>query len=140
MVKGNALEVAKQELVTSLRQLPPDAQFSVIFYNLKIRVFTDPSGQHEMMAAMVANKTWVQSQVETVFPDGTSAHSLALQTALELNPDVVFLLAPADLETKNQVPKIPSQVGRTRIHVIALGQGPDPGKVSQRGRIGCRHQ
>ncbi len=134
MVNGNTLEVAKQELVASLGQLPPEAQFSVIFYNLKIRVYADPSGQHEMMPATAANKTWVQSQFETVVPEGASAHSLALQTALELNPDVIFFLAPSNIRTKNQVPAIPSLLGRTRIHVIELGQGPDPRRVGQRSR------
>ena len=134
MVNGNALQVAKQELVASVGQLSPEAQFSVIFYNLKIRVYADRSRQHEMMPATAANKTWVQSQFEAVVPEGGSAHSLALQTALELKPDIIFFLVPSNIRTKNQVPAIPSQLGRTLIHVIELGQGPDPRKVGQRGR------
>ena len=88
------LQVAKQELVASLGQLPPESRFSVIFYNLRIRVYVDPSGQHEVMPATTANKTWVESQFEAVVPEGPSAYSLALQTALDLNPDVDFLPGP----------------------------------------------
>ena len=135
MATRNALDVAKRELLASLDQLRPGARFSVIFYNLKIWVFTDPSGQYEMMPASVENKTWVQDQFAKVVPDGASAHSLALQNALDLKPDVVFFLTPADLMTKNQVDEILTQAGQTRIHVIELGQGPDLGKLSQRRRL-----
>lgn len=135
MATRSALDVAKRELLASLDQLRPGARFSVIFYNLKIWVFTDPSGQYEMMPASVENKTWVQGQFAKVVPDGASAHSLALQNALHLKPDVVFFLTPADLMTKNQVDEILTQAGQTRIHVIELGQGPDLGKLSQRRRL-----
>jgi len=135
MATRNALDVAKRELLASLDQLPPGARFSVIFYNRRISVFTDPSGQYEMMPASVENKTFVRSQLKTVVPNGGSSHLLALQIALELKPDVVFFLTPADLMTKNQVDEILTQAGQTRIHVIELGQGPDPGTVSQRGRL-----
>src|SRR5271157_202122 len=135
MATRNALNVAKRELLASLDQLPPGALFSVIFYNLKIWVFTDPSGQYEMMPASVENKTFVRSQLKTVVLNGKSADLLALQIALDLKPDVVFFLTPADLMTKNQVDAILPQAGRTRIHVIELGPGPDPGTVSQRSRL-----
>ena len=52
----NSLEVAKRELLASLNQLPPDARFSVIFYNGGARVFADPSGQQGWMPATKANK------------------------------------------------------------------------------------
>jgi len=135
MSTRNALDVAKRELLASLDQLRPGALFSVIFYNLKIWVFTDPSGQYEMMPASVENKTFVRSQLKTVVPNGKSADLLALQIALDLKPDVVFFLSPADLMTKNQVDAILPQAGRTRIHVIELGPGPDPGTVSQPSRL-----
>lgn len=45
MAMRNSLEVAKRELLASLNQLPPDVQFSVIFYNNKPRVFTDPKAR-----------------------------------------------------------------------------------------------
>ena len=36
MATRNSLEVAKREMLASINQLPPDAQFAVIFYNLKL--------------------------------------------------------------------------------------------------------
>ena len=105
-----------------------------IFYNLKIWVFTDPSGQYEMMPASVENKTWVQDQFAKVVPDVLRPLTSS-PNALDLKPDVVFFLTPADLMTKNQVDEILTQAGQTRIHVIELGQGPDLGKLSQRRRL-----
>ena len=37
MATRNALDVAKRELLASLDQLPPDAQFAVVLYNLRAR-------------------------------------------------------------------------------------------------------
>ena len=50
MAARNSLEVAKRELLASLSQLAPDAQFSVIFYNLQARMLTDPQGRRGLMA------------------------------------------------------------------------------------------
>ena len=61
MATRNCLEVAKRELLASLNQLPPDVRFSVIFYNLKPSVFTDPAGQEGLMPATAGNKARVQA-------------------------------------------------------------------------------
>src|SRR4029077_858689 len=42
MATRNSLEVAKREMFASIDQLPPDAQFAVIFYSLQARMLTDP--------------------------------------------------------------------------------------------------
>ena len=51
----NSLEVAKREPLSSLDQLPPDARFSVIFYNLEARSSPTPTGSRAMPATS-ANK------------------------------------------------------------------------------------
>ena len=56
MSQHHALDLAKQELLASLSQLPPDAEFVVIFYNLELTRITDPSGQAELMPATGENK------------------------------------------------------------------------------------
>ncbi len=68
MALRNSLVIAKRELLSSLNQLPPDARFSVVFYNEKPRVFTDPTGVQGLMAATASNKLRVQSQLQTVDP------------------------------------------------------------------------
>ena len=47
MATHNSLDVAKRETLASINQLPPDAQFAVIFYNLQTRAITDPQGAGE---------------------------------------------------------------------------------------------
>ncbi len=128
MATRNSLEVAKRELLASLNQLPPDAQFSVIFYNLKARIFTDPAGQQGLMPATMANKVRVQNQLQTVAPDGGTDHMLALRTALGLKPEVVFFLTDADLMTNNDVNEILAEYPGSRIQAVEFGHGPDLGE------------
>ncbi len=59
MATRNALDVAKRELLASLDQLPPDAQFAIVFYNLRAVVFTDPQGHRGLMAATKDHKAQV---------------------------------------------------------------------------------
>ena len=135
MASRNSLDVAKRQLLASLDQLPPDAQFSVIFYNMRAQVFTDPGGQPGMMAATAANKARIQSQFQTVTPDGGTDHMLALRTALGLKPDVVFFLTDADLMTNNDVNKILAMAGSSRIQAIEFGRGSAPGPATQLRRL-----
>ncbi len=127
MALRNSLEIAKRELLTSLNQLPPDARFSVIFYNLRARIFSDPSGQQGLMPATAANKLRVQSQLETVAPDGGTNHMTALRTALGLRPEVIFFLTDADMMIDSDVNKILAESHGTRIQAVEFGRGRDLG-------------
>ena len=123
MATRNSLELAKRELLASLDQLSPDAQFSVIFYNLRAKVISDPRGQGGMMLATAANKARVQSQLREVTPDGGKDHVLALRTTFSLKPDVVFCLTDAEIMTNNDVKKILEMAGSSRIQAIEFGLG-----------------
>lgn len=127
MATRNSLEVAKRELLASLNQLPPDVFFSVIFYNLKPRVFTDPRGQEGLMPATAGNKARVQTQLQTIVPEGGTDHMLALRAALALKPEVVFFLTDADLMTNNDVTEILAEAGGSRIQTLEFGRGSDLG-------------
>ena len=135
MATRNSLEVAKRELLASLNVLPPDARFSVIFYNLKVRVFTDPGGQQGLMPATSANKARVQNQLRTVGPDGGTDHMLALRTALGLKPEVVFFLTDADLMSNNDVNEILAEAGGSRIQAVEFGRGSDLGMETPLRRL-----
>jgi hypothetical protein len=113
MAVRNSLEVAKRELLTSLGQLPPDAQFAVIFYNLQARVLIDDQGHKGLMAASPSNQKRVQSQIAKIEPDGGTDHILALRKALALKPDVIIFLTDADLCTNSDVEEILWLMGRT---------------------------
>ena len=127
MALRNSLEVAKRELLSSLNQLPPDALFSVIFYNLKARIFADPSGLQGLMPATAGNKLRVQSQLQTVAPDGGTDHMMALRTGLGLKPEVIFFLTDADLMTDSDVNVILAETHGSRIQAVEFGLGIDLG-------------
>src|SRR5271157_1145213 len=131
----NSLEVAKRELLASLNQLPPDARFSVIFYNLRARVFADPSGQQGLMPATTANKVRVQNQLQAVAPDGGTDHMVALRTALGLKPEVIFFLTDADLMTNNDVNAILAEANGSRIQAVEFGRGTDLGMQTPLRRL-----
>lgn len=123
MASRNSLDHAKRELMASLGQLPPDARFGVVFYNLQATVFSDPAGRKTLMAATAANKARVATQLERVAPDGGTDHMLALRTALEMKPEVIFFLTDADLMTRSNVADILGEVGTARIQAVEFGIG-----------------
>jgi hypothetical protein len=123
MATRNSLEVAKRELTSSLNQLPPDAQFAVVFYNLQATVFSDPAGRKGMMAATATNKARVANQLGLVGPDGGTDHMLALRSALSMRPEVIFFLTDADLMTQGDVSSVLAQSGSTRIQAVEFGRG-----------------
>jgi hypothetical protein len=135
MATRNSLGVAKRELLASLGQLPPDAQFSVIFYNLQARMLADPQGRRGLMAATDSNKTRVEGQLATVNPDGGTDHMLALRTALALRPEVVFFLTDADMMSNGDVNDILKEVGSTRIQAVEFGRGTPLGQRTPLGRL-----
>ena len=61
MASHNSLEVAKRELLASLDQLPPDAEFSVIFYNMTPKMLSDPQGHRGLMSATTSNKARIRT-------------------------------------------------------------------------------
>ena len=111
MATRNSLDVAKREMLSSINQLAPDAQFAVIFYNLQTRVLNDPSGRKGLMPATATNKARVQTQLEPVAPLGGTDHMLALREALKLKPEVIFFLTDADLMSNSDVDEILTEVG-----------------------------
>ena len=135
MATRNSLEVAKREMLSSINQLPPDAQFAVIFYNLQTRILSDPQGRKGLMPATTGNKARVQTQLETIAPLGGTDHMSALREAFKLKPEVIFFLTDADLMTNNDVNEILTEVGSTRIQAVEFGRGIELGQRTPLGRL-----
>jgi hypothetical protein len=135
MATRDSLEVAKREMLASISQLPPDGLFAVILYNLQARMLSDPEGQRGLMAATAANKSRVQTQLETIQPDGGTDHMLALRTALALKPEVIFFLTDADLMSNGDVNQILTEVGKTRIQAVEFGRGTELGQRTPLARL-----
>ena len=127
MMTLGSLDKAKRELSASLSQLPPDARFAVIFYNLRATMMSDPNGRKGLMAATQANKTRVATQLTAVSPDGGTDHMVALRTAFALKPEVIFFLTDADILTNSEVGVLLGESGSTRIQAVEFGRGVELG-------------
>jgi hypothetical protein len=128
MTQHHALTVAKRELLSSLDQLPPDAQFSAIFYNDRPEVLLDSAGQLALMPATAANKERARQKLATIKADGATDHVKALRSALVLKPEVVFFLTDAEQYRADEVEPILKEVGSARIQAIQFGYGLDSGE------------
>jgi hypothetical protein len=135
MASFKALEVAKRELLASLNQLPPDARFGVIFYNLRPFDPINPHGQPSLMAATVANKELIRRKLREVEPDGGTEHMLALNAALALHTEVIFFLTDAALMSRTDVDNVLTRSGPTRIQCVQFGPGPDTDPLSPLHRL-----
>ncbi len=138
MVTYNSLEVAKRELLGSVSQLPPDAQFAVIFYNSQARTLSDSQGRQGLMAATASNKARMQTQLGAIPPFGGTNHLLALRKALAFKPEVVFFLTDAEDMTTADVDEILNEVGSTRIQAVEFGSGTHLGQRSALARLAAK--
>lgn len=91
-MEGAPLAAAKRELLASLSHLQRVHQFQVIFYNEKPKMMPVP----QMLFADENGVQQAQSFVNTITAAGGTDHVLALQMAMKLRPDVIFLLTDAD--------------------------------------------
>jgi von Willebrand factor type A domain len=135
MATRNSLDVAKREMLSSINQLAPDAEFAVIFYNLQTRVINDPQGRPGLMMATAMNKSRVQTQLEAVSPLGGTDHMLALREALKLKPEVIFFLTDAELISNSDIDEILTEVGPTRIQAVEFGFGMSLGQRTPLSRL-----
>ena len=127
MASRGSLDVAKREMWASLSQLPPDARFAIVFYNLHPTIFSDPQGRKGLMPATAANKARARQQMASVTPDGGTDHLTALRAALAMRPEVVFFLTDADLMTESDVAEIQGMGQKTRIQAVEFGRGANLG-------------
>jgi hypothetical protein len=135
MASHSSLEMAKRELLSSVDQLPPDAEFSAVFYNMTARMLTDPLGNKGLMAATASNKARIRTQLATIVPDGGTDHMSALRAALALKPEVIFFLTDADLMTNGDVNEILAEAGTTRIQAVEFGRGINLGERTPLRRL-----
>jgi hypothetical protein len=135
MMANSSLAMAKRELLQSLEQLPPDAEFAVVFYNMKPTTLTDPLGNRGRMSATAANKTRIRQQLEMIEADGGTDHMAALRAALALRPEVIFFLTDADLMTNGDVNEILAEAGATRIQAVEFGRGINLGERTPLRRL-----
>jgi hypothetical protein len=126
MSANEALGLAKRELLTSLSQLPPDARFGVIFFNLEATPLTNAAGASGLMDATAANKERVRTRLRTIPANGGTDPKKALLAAFAQQPEVVFFLTDGQEMTREMAAELKVAAGSTRVQAIEFGGGPNP--------------
>lgn len=122
-VSVTPLDAAKAELMKSLNDLAPEAEFQIVFYNDVPAAFPDPYAQGGISHANPQTKSLAQSFVYGMIAERDTNHVGALEMALALKPDVIFLLTDAEqkddplLTQVQRFEKMCRRIG-TRINVI----------------------
>lgn len=130
MSNKDALRIAKVELLSSLDRLPPDARFTVVFYNIRATAFPDEAGKASLMAATRENKDRVRARLSAIRPDGGTDHARALRAAFALKPEAVFFLTDAERLEGGEVQALRDEAGAIRIQAVEFGDGPSTGGAS----------
>jgi hypothetical protein len=118
---GDGLAAAKAELLASLRQLPASTRYQVICYSRDADALRI-AGRSDLVPATPDN---IRATARLLLPlraGGSTNHVQALQRALALEPDVIFLVTDAADLSPEQVRQVTLwNGGRTVIHTIELG-------------------
>ncbi len=96
MNEKGLMKAAKAELKESLSSLTELQQFQVVFYNDHPLAFNPNGGPPKLFFGTEENIALALDFVERTTPDGATVHLEALEQALGLGADVVFLLTDAD--------------------------------------------
>jgi Ca-activated chloride channel family protein len=120
------LNAARSELLASLAELAETNFVQVIFYNDDV-VSLSSSERPTLLRNTTVQQRKIAQFAAGIQPDGGTDHLRALQIALQLAPDAIFLLTDAD-EPKLHAADLDrlSRANRRRvpIHAIELGIGP----------------
>jgi hypothetical protein len=126
------LNAAKRELLASLEHLDSVHQFQVIFYNERVSaVNMTRGGGARMLFGGERGKDDASEFIRGMTAAGGSHHLEALQTALRLEPDVIFFLTDAgepgmSREDVAKINEMNEGIG-AQIHSIEFGDGADSG-------------
>jgi hypothetical protein len=130
MFSYNAMQAAKNELLSSLQSLRRSQQFQIVFYNLDPQWMKAPGKtDFQYFPASESNRRLAGQFIAGVQPDGGTLHLPALELALRLHPDVIFFLTdagepamkPDELEEIRRL-----NGGRSRIHCVQFGLQDEP--------------
>jgi Mg-chelatase subunit ChlD len=126
MNSNGLMQAAKAELEASLNSLNEQQQFQVIFYNDTALVFNPTGAPPKMMSATKENIAMVLDFIRQTPASGGTVHMAALEPALHLGPDVIFLLTDADERMQpGEFAKV-GQLNRSNASINVLVFGPTP--------------
>ncbi|MCH9726604.1 MAG: VWA domain-containing protein [Planctomycetes bacterium] len=124
--QGAPIRKARKELIASLEGLTHHQQFQIIFYNTETRAMKYRGKPTEMLYATDINRTLARQFIQSIDPDGGTAHTPALKRALSFRPDVIFFLTDAKHPQLSSADLNEIRVlnnGKAKIHCIEFGEG-----------------
>lgn len=122
------IELAKEEFRSALAGLGPEHRFQILAYNHQ-RAFFGETG--ELLPASTQNKTRIGKFMSGLAAFGATSHFLALDSALNRSPDVIFLLTDGGdpvLSHPEMVRVLRKARGRSSIHCVEFGSRPRDGE------------
>lgn len=125
------LGLAKAELLRSLNELTPEHEFQIVFYNMRSLVFSNNPYVHELLPATDEFKAEAEQFVASVPGQGGTNHLGALQVALNLKPEVIYLITDGERKDDLAATYVRSlakacQRDNVTIHLIHFGARPRP--------------
>ena len=135
---GSALALAKRELLASLADLKDTDQFQIIFYNERPTAMNLGRQYGGLLFADRQNQDLAEKYVRGIMADGGTRRGEAMEAALRLSPDVIFLLTDADqpeLAAARLAQIKRMNGGRTSIHTIEFGLGAQANRENYLSKI-----
>lgn len=119
---GRRFDRAKSEIVRSITKLKPEQSFYVYFFNDRTIPLFEPHPAKGMLPATAANKMRARRWIMMRSPSSTTNPTFAMQMALEMKPDVIFLLTDGELDSPDLVRNLirENNKSNTQVHTIAF--------------------
>jgi hypothetical protein len=119
---GARFERAKKELIRSINKLGAEQKFYVYFFNDRTFPLFDPKPVNGMIPANSSNKQRAVRWINTRVAESTTNPNYALQQALEMRPEVIFLLTDGELDDPDAVRSMIRRFNKSNviIHTIAF--------------------
>ncbi len=133
MSTNNAIGFARQKLMQSINGLNQKQEFQIISYTHLIKVMhlgNDKGTSSSLYRATRPNLNLAAFFINSLGANGGTKHMPALQAALDLKPDVIFLLTDADQDrlSAGDLFTIRAEYNKghkTHINCIQFGEGPN---------------
>lgn len=119
---GDRFSRAKAELIKSINKLNAEQKFYVFFFNDRTFPLFEPKPAKGMIPANKANKDRASRWIGLRRAESTTNPNYALQQALEMKPEVIFLLTDGELDEPEAVRQMIRNHNKSNvvIHTIAF--------------------
>ena len=121
MRKHNAIGLARQELLESLRSLESTAYFQIVFFDVTPHAMNRAKDRRGLLQATSSNVRLAEHFMKGIQPDAGTDRFAALKQAFSFEPDAIFLLTDADepiLSDRELKEIVRLNKRRTPIHVV----------------------